>query len=80
MRDAAAAAEIELISCEYAARCTRPGCPHYPATIILRYLDNQGGALRQFEVCDRHAEVTVRREELAGRPVKDLLHAPKSRH
>jgi hypothetical protein len=29
-------------------------------------------ALRQFEVCDQHAEVTVRREELAGRPVRDF--------
>src|SRR5215813_5013086 len=64
--------EIELLGCDYAAVCTRPGCPHYPATTIIRYLDNQGRALRQFEVCDRHTEVTVRREELAGRRLRDL--------
>ena len=71
-----AIAEIELLRCEYVAQCTRPGCPHYPAMTIVRYLDDQGRALRQFQVCDRHAEVTIRREQLAGRPVRDLRSSP----
>jgi hypothetical protein len=47
------AAEVELLRCDYAARCARAGCRQYHrATTIVRYLDNQGRPLRQFEVCD----------------------------
>jgi hypothetical protein len=34
-----ALAEIELLRGEYIARCVRPGCRHYPATTIVRYLN-----------------------------------------
>jgi hypothetical protein len=66
------AAEIELLHCEYAARCARVGCRRYRATVIVRYLDNQGRALRQLEVCEQHADLTIRREELRGLKVRDL--------
>ena len=66
------AAEIELLRCEYAARCARVGCRRYRATTIVRYLDNQGRPLRQLEACDQHAELVKRREELRGLRVRDL--------
>jgi len=66
------ATEIELLQCEYAARCARVGCRRYKATTIARYLDNQGRALRQLEFCDQHANLIVRREERGGPPVRDL--------
>jgi len=65
-------AEIELLQCDYAARCTRIRCRRYRATTIVRYFDDQGRALRQFEVCDRHAHLTIRREQLRGLKVRDL--------
>ena len=65
-------AEIELLRCEYAARCARVGCRRYRATTIVRYLDNQGRLLRQREFCDQHAELTIRREGLRGLKVQDL--------
>ena len=38
------AAEVELLRCDYAARCVRVrvGCRQYRATTIIRYVDNQG--------------------------------------
>ena len=65
-------AEIELLRCDYAARCARVGCRRYKATTIVRYLDNQGRALRQLEFCDKHANLTLRREQLRGLKVRDL--------
>jgi hypothetical protein len=66
------AAEIELLRCDYAARCSRAGCRQYRATTIVRYVDSQGRPLRQFEVCDAHADLIIRRERRAGAAVRDL--------
>jgi hypothetical protein len=70
------ATEVELLHCEYAARCTRVRCPQYRATTIVRYLDSQGRALRQLEFCDWHAGVIALRERRAGRRVRDLRRSP----
>lgn len=45
---------VQLLRCGYAARCTVRGC-EARATTIARYTDNQGRALRQRELCERHA-------------------------
>src|SRR5215472_760235 len=55
---------------------TSPFCRRYRATTIVRYLDKQGRALRRFEVCDHHAELTIRREQLRGLKVNDLRRSP----
>jgi len=46
-------AEIELITCGYPARCAVRPCTAR-ATVIVRYTDDQGRALRERELCDRH--------------------------
>ena len=66
------ATEVELLRCDYAARCSRVGCRQHRATTIIRYVDNQGRPLRQFEVCDGHADLIIRREQRAGPAVRDL--------
>lgn len=65
----AIAAEVELLACDYAARCSRVGCRQYRATTIVRYVDHQGRPRKQLEVCDDHANLIIRREQ---RPVRDL--------
>ena len=64
------AAEIELLRCDYAARCARARCRPYRATTIVRYVDNQGRPLRQIEVCDEHADL-IKREQPRS-TVRDL--------
>ena len=49
------AAEIQIIACGYSAQCTVRGC-RAPATRLARYTDGQGRALKQRELCDRHAD------------------------
>jgi hypothetical protein len=66
------AAEVELLRCDYAARCARAGCRQYRATTIVRYVDHQGRPLRQLEVCDDHADLIIRREQRGGAAVRDL--------
>ncbi len=48
------AQEIQLLACGYAATCSVRGC-RVRATAIARYTDNQGRALHQRELCERHA-------------------------
>jgi hypothetical protein len=48
-------AEIQLLACGYAARCSVQQC-EARATTLARYTDNQGRPQRQREFCDRHAE------------------------
>jgi hypothetical protein len=69
------ATEVELLRCDYAARCVRSGCREHRATTIIRYVDDQGRPLRQFEVCDGHADLIIRREQWAGATVRDLRDA-----
>ena len=66
------AAEVELLRCEYTARCARAGCRQYRATTIVRYVDHQGRPLRQLEVCDGHADLIIRRAQRGGAAVRDL--------
>ncbi len=65
-------AEVELLRCNYAARCRAPRCRQYRATTIVRYLEERGHLLRQFEACDEHAGLIVRREQLRGMTVRDI--------
>jgi hypothetical protein len=54
----AAEAQVELLRCRYAARCSHEGCHHHPATTIVRHLNAQGHPLREImEVCDEHADL-----------------------
>jgi hypothetical protein len=53
-----AEAQVELLRCGYAARCSHEGCRHNGATTIVRHLDAQGHPLREIvEVCDEHADL-----------------------
>ena len=53
-----AEAEIEMLRCGYAARCSHAGCHQHSATTIVRYLDYRGRPLRELvEVCDEHADL-----------------------
>jgi hypothetical protein len=65
------AVEIELLHCDYAARCVRAGCRQYRATTIVRYVDNQGRPLKQLEVFDGHADLIIRRAQWAGAAAHD---------
>jgi hypothetical protein len=65
------AAEVELLPCDYAARCVRAGCRQYRATTIVRYVDHKGRPLKQLEVCDEHADRIARRAQRAGAAVRD---------
>ena len=67
------AAEVELLRCDYAARCSRSGCRQYRATTIVRYVDSQGRPLKQIEVCDDHANLIIRREQRGGAAVRSHL-------
>jgi hypothetical protein len=49
------AAEIQLLTCGYPARCSVRRC-QWHATTVARYTDDQGRPLKQRELCDRHAE------------------------
>jgi hypothetical protein len=60
----------ELLRCDYAARRSRSGCRRYRATVIVRYLDNQGRALRQVEMCHKNARLAA--ETRVERTVRDL--------
>jgi hypothetical protein len=66
-----AEAELEMLRCGYAARCSRAGCRQHSATTIVRYLDTHGRPLRQLvEVCDEHADLIKREQRRLS--VRDL--------
>jgi hypothetical protein len=66
-----AEAQVELLRCGYAARCSHDGCRHYCATTIVRHLDAQGHPLREIvEVCDEHADLIKREQRSLS--VRDL--------
>lgn len=59
--------EIELWRCEYPAR-RKQVASRAKATVIARYMDEQGWQVHQFELCEKHA-----RELAQTRPeIKDL--------
>jgi hypothetical protein len=47
-------------------------CRQYRATVIVRYVDNQGRPPKQLEVCDGHADLIIRREQRDGASERDL--------
>jgi hypothetical protein len=70
-----AEAQVELLRCGYAARCSRAGCRQYRATTIVRYLDAHGRPLRQLvEVCDERAFLI--KSEQRRLSVRDLRGSP----
>lgn len=48
------AEEIQLLACGYSAECSARQCKAR-ATTLARYTDAYGRALRQRELCERHA-------------------------
>ena len=69
-----AEAQVELLRCGYAARCSQEGCRHHRATTIVRHLDAQGHPLREIvEVCDEHADQIKRvQRRLSVRDLRGL--------
>jgi len=45
---------IDLWRCLYRDRCKKDGCG-VNASVLARYLDEQGRPLRELEFCERHA-------------------------
>jgi hypothetical protein len=67
----AAEAQVELLHCRYAARCSHEGCRQHRATTIVRHLDAQGQPSREIvEVCDEHADLIKREQRRLS--VRDL--------
>ena len=66
---AGVAAEVQLLTCGYPARCSVRGC-EARGSVLARFTDAQGRPLRQRELCNRHADWLR-----ANRPnVHDLIH------
>jgi hypothetical protein len=61
-------AAIELRRCLYPALCTVRAC-RAKATIIARSVDAGGRPMKQYELCDVHAEQVVARELANGRKI-----------
>jgi hypothetical protein len=61
-------AVIELRRCLYQVRCNVRAC-QAKATMIARSVDAGGRPMRQYEVCDVHAEQVATRERAKGRTV-----------
>jgi hypothetical protein len=61
-------AVIELRRCLYSVRCNVQAC-QAKATMIARSVDAGGRPMRQYEVCDVHAEQVATRERAKGRKV-----------
>jgi hypothetical protein len=61
---------IELWPCGYDARCNVRNCKA-KATIIARGNDSGGRPIRQYELCQAHADQVAQRELAKGRQVVD---------
>jgi hypothetical protein len=61
-------AAIELRRCLYRVRCNVRTC-RAQATMIARSVDAGGRPMRQYELCDFHAEQVATRERAKGRKV-----------
>jgi hypothetical protein len=61
-------AEIELSACHYSAPCRVRAC-RAQATIIARSVDAAGRPMRQYELCDVHADQVDARERRKWRKV-----------
>lgn len=48
--------KIHLLACHYEARCTDLGGCTENATVLARWIDDQGQLLRQRELCEDHAQ------------------------
>jgi hypothetical protein len=69
---ALAEVNIELLRCDYAARCSSADCGQHSATMIVRYLDAHGRPLHAIiELCDAHVDQVKRQG-----PVRDLRGFP----
>jgi hypothetical protein len=64
-------AEIELRRCLYPATCSAKNCRAI-ATIVDRSVDAGGRPMKQYEVCDMHADVVTTHERVKGRKIIDL--------
>jgi hypothetical protein len=56
---------IELPPCQYHIVCRALNCKHH-ATVIARSYDSGGRPLKQYELCQQHADQVVERERGRG--------------
>jgi hypothetical protein len=59
---------IELLPCRYRKECRAQNCKR-TATIIARSFDSGGRPIRQYELCQQHADQVVEREKAKGREI-----------
>jgi hypothetical protein len=59
---------IELLPCRYHIACRAKDCRR-KATVIARSYDTGGRPLRQYELCQPHADQVVEREKGRGREI-----------
>ena len=62
---------VQLLNCDFSARCRVKNCRARNATTIARKLDRSGVYIRQLELCDGHARMVARREFRKGREIVD---------
>jgi hypothetical protein len=75
-------AEIQLLPCGYSACCSVDQC-QFRATTLVRYTDNQGRPLQQWELCDRHADwlrVNSKNVREMDRPHRRVYGDTSARH
>ena len=65
---AADAKIIDLWPCGYQAPCKVRNC-RAPATTLARLVDSGGRPIRQYELCQVHAEQVAERERDKGRQI-----------
>jgi hypothetical protein len=58
-------AEVQILSCQYVAPCRARHCSARGA-LIARYLDVGGVFLRQYELCEPHADRLAARDVARG--------------
>ena len=59
---------IDLLPCRYHILCRAKDCKR-AATTIARSYDSGGRAIRQYELCQQHADQAVERERGRGREI-----------
>ena len=62
---------VQLLNCDFWARCRVKDCRARTATTIARKFDRLGGYIRQLELCDGHTRMLARREFRKGLRIVD---------
>jgi hypothetical protein len=64
---------VQIGRCGYPVPCRAPRCAASHATIVLRKIDAAGRPVRQIELCDRHADAVIAREQTRGLEIFDAV-------